>query len=132
MATLPWTQWVQGALLAPSASSGVEAVLLIGKDGSMWGLAGNWNVSPTEAQSLAALLKGWTEQSPPISPTLAGSKFMGIRCDGTEFVCNGPNKTAAVGIVCSKTIVIAMGKLEQARNISAGIGKAISPVNEYL
>ena len=136
MASLPWTQYVNNAFLAPTQQSGVESVLLIGKDGAMWGLVGSLVVSAHEAVALAQLVNGLKANSngscDPISPTLGGAKFMGMRADTSEFVCNGPNKSCIVGIICPNTIILAKGNLDQARNISASFGKVVAEVSESL
>ncbi|EFC49660.1 predicted protein, partial [Naegleria gruberi] len=101
---LPWTAWVQGALLAPLAQSGASAVLLMGADGSMWGLAGQWNVSAQEAATLANAIK--TSAGAPISCTLGGVKFMGMRADDSEFVSNSTQKTCVCGHMLKKTTIV--------------------------
>jgi len=101
---MSWTPFVNDQFVTPSGGI-IAKALIMGRDGTIWGITDGWNVSAQEAKTVASQAANPT-LVPANGLTLAGVKYMGLVADEENF--QGFNNSAKAGVsgVTLKTAII--------------------------
>ncbi|KAL9652970.1 hypothetical protein ABK040_015485 [Willaertia magna] len=80
---MSWTPFVDGQFVQSSGGL-INAALIMGRDGTVWGNSANWPVTAQEAKTLAGQVANPTT-IPAQGITLGGQKYMGLLADEENF-----------------------------------------------
>ncbi|KAG2375389.1 hypothetical protein C9374_010013 [Naegleria lovaniensis] len=104
---MSWTPFVDGQFVTPSQGL-IQKALIMGRDGTIWGVTAGWNVTAQEAKTLAGQAAN-PSSVPSTGITLGGVKYMGLLADEENFQgFSSAKKQGVSGVVLKGSIIVGL------------------------
>ena len=131
---MSWTPFIDGQFVQPSGGL-VQKALIMGRDGTIWGLTDGWNVTAQEARTVAGQAAN-PSTVPSTGITLGGAKYMGLVADEESFQGFSSSTKKGVCGVTLKTcvIVVLFGEPHKNPNVFSYMKRVVDQLveNRYL
>ena len=127
---MSWTPFVDGQFVNSSGGL-IQKALIMGRDGTIWGISAGWNVTAQEAKAVAGQAAN-PSTVPSTGITLGGVKYMGLLADEENFQgFSSAKKQGVSGVTLKGSIIIALfGEPHKNPNVYAFMKKVADSLVE--